>query len=759
MTHRYTGTVGKRFEGENIPRAHEVQGTARLLVQQCINQINYNGGWGQACRQLALRDGTIVKAIVLQHQRGFEPIVRVEVFAPQGGGVSRVESSLFKHGFFSVAPYHENYIGPVDKFPPELQAPNGKWLTPIRSDGKVYQFCFVEERNGSIVYSTGWEPNVFCVNQFKTESDGDLWRTWPNSLLRKRGSMFSGEMRKVVQLLQGGPMEIPYESGYGCTHGIFRVDNKPPWVIEISSAGVSAWPLPHVSPQGASWETGGLPYTPLSVPTLPAAEQRRWLLDSATMYQFYIGSGYSGFMGWAFSASGKEAQNICLKNALQVGWTNYTKAHRYKLVFATDENGAPTSAVLSEEDSDWIWSNHVTCQVLFPHIWQTGPTLDRLETFPDHKAAPADPPFEFPIYVFYIGEEAQIFNYHYSGPTTVATPANPPPTDDVPLRFSDAGTYNYHGDTFWLNGAYITGVPGANNDQNNRSVWATKDTIVLRFSSRGVVGTSGGLFDNTQFAERLLYTGTSNADLTYFTFVVPFFEREAFYYYEANAKSTGQTSTNFEGVLTSGPSYYGPARLSQWLLGDYEYDTPGTCIRTSTGHAFVTAYKFSNGEATGAGYSPIDAFYKLGGGTECSLPPREQNTCEGTVLWVSAAGGSVATGAYKEIVNNPNTEEFSHYFKYFYSRGGSLVEVDLDPPGDRFVSEPFTTGLGGSPELMGAWQDVFSGRGYISKAPELGYDPKRAVGSLGGYSGLIGNASTLPASYHVSGWFGVPFPD
>ena len=75
--------MGRKLEG-NLPRAHEVQGTARLLVQQCINEIKYRGGWGQACRQLALRDGTIVKAIVIQNIRGFEPIVRVEVFAPHG---------------------------------------------------------------------------------------------------------------------------------------------------------------------------------------------------------------------------------------------------------------------------------------------------------------------------------------------------------------------------------------------------------------------------------------------------------------------------------------------------------------------------------------------------------------------------------------------------------------------------------------------------------------------------------------------------
>lgn len=85
MSHRYTGTIGRRLEG-NIPRAHEVQGTARLLVQQCIDHINHNGGWGQMRRQIALRDGTIVKAIVLQHQRGWEPIVRVEIFAPQTPG-------------------------------------------------------------------------------------------------------------------------------------------------------------------------------------------------------------------------------------------------------------------------------------------------------------------------------------------------------------------------------------------------------------------------------------------------------------------------------------------------------------------------------------------------------------------------------------------------------------------------------------------------------------------------------------------------
>ena len=98
MTHRYTGELGRRLEG-NLPRAHEVQGTARLLVQQCINEIGYRGGQGQAYRTQRLGDGTIVKAIVLQNIRGMQPIVRVEVFAPLQGGVTEIVEHLHIGGF------------------------------------------------------------------------------------------------------------------------------------------------------------------------------------------------------------------------------------------------------------------------------------------------------------------------------------------------------------------------------------------------------------------------------------------------------------------------------------------------------------------------------------------------------------------------------------------------------------------------------------------------------------------------------------
>lgn len=90
MTFRYVGELGQKLEG-NLQRAQQaVNAVARVLVQQCINEIGHRGGLGQAYRIQKLGDGTIVKAIVLQNIRGMQPIVRVEVFAPTPGGRKEV---------------------------------------------------------------------------------------------------------------------------------------------------------------------------------------------------------------------------------------------------------------------------------------------------------------------------------------------------------------------------------------------------------------------------------------------------------------------------------------------------------------------------------------------------------------------------------------------------------------------------------------------------------------------------------------------
>lgn len=123
MSHRYTGTVGKKFEGDRA-KAQELQGAARLLVQQCIDHINHNGGWGQCNRQKSLRDGTVVSAIVLQHRHGWEPIVRVEIYAPSNARPTVPPQPIFGfiYSSFVYGPGEQHlYRYQLDGQPPYLE--------------------------------------------------------------------------------------------------------------------------------------------------------------------------------------------------------------------------------------------------------------------------------------------------------------------------------------------------------------------------------------------------------------------------------------------------------------------------------------------------------------------------------------------------------------------------------------------------------------------------------------------------------------
>lgn len=82
MTFRYVGELGKKLSGDTQRAQQVINEVARVLVQQCINEIGYRGGQGQAFRNQQLADGSTVKVLVLQNIRGMPPIVRVDVFAP-----------------------------------------------------------------------------------------------------------------------------------------------------------------------------------------------------------------------------------------------------------------------------------------------------------------------------------------------------------------------------------------------------------------------------------------------------------------------------------------------------------------------------------------------------------------------------------------------------------------------------------------------------------------------------------------------------
>lgn len=162
------------------------------------------------------------------------------------------------------------------------------------------------------------------------------------------GSMYSGRMRKLVQVMLGfgriRPNQIQETNGdrqilaregvqvrfdyrFSRTHGLFRAPDGVDWLIEVSIInGVLAMPLPLYNHskglKNSKWpalkacaeEFGGLP-TGIAFPggvALKRAIARGNILRLATaqdLEPFYKLQPYSSAMGWTFNEAGSEAHN------------------------------------------------------------------------------------------------------------------------------------------------------------------------------------------------------------------------------------------------------------------------------------------------------------------------------------------------------------------------------------------------------------------------------------------------------------------
>jgi hypothetical protein len=181
---------------------------------------------------------------------------------------------------------------------------------------------------------------------------------------RLRPSMYSGTMRKVVQVVMGlgrmnitklrdprapGPLtpymknvrdygvQVRYDWRFIRTHGITKASDGSLWLVEISPMqGVIATKLP-IFPNSdtpeffaaaeargdkamatALLELGCLP-TGEAFPTIGRMEEAirtgkvLRLLPAAGMIPFFECSAYSSYMGWCFNSSGSEAHNTAYK--------------------------------------------------------------------------------------------------------------------------------------------------------------------------------------------------------------------------------------------------------------------------------------------------------------------------------------------------------------------------------------------------------------------------------------------------------------
>lgn len=764
MTIREGRWLGTIFKAGDVLLSPDIRRGLATLRGRMDTTGQTFGTWSEE-----LRNGDVAHYSIILN--GPVPIYRVRVETEETFEFACIPYS----GLFSLLGYYlpSAYVTPSEAAAEGYVEYLGKEESNGDPDRAVLRaFQFIEDTDGTYT-TTDWSYTGALNNQFP-EGSG-----YTKSLVKKRGTSFSGEMRKVVQLLCGHNSEIAYEYGWQRTHGIFvnSVDDSR-WVIEIGSKGVTAWPLPLC---GSATPSDLIHYVPAPAPELPSYESRIELCDSITIGDAYLGHALSSEIGWAFSASGHEAQNVVYVGGYEVDSRSYIKTFRYKVTISPDAEGNPISAVLTEEASNWAYSNHIQNQVRVPFVKNCGLAAHRFDFFIGTSAAP--PPIEgniqFPVHVYYSGETAKVFDYLYVAPFTED------PADNWPSTCLTSSPYNIQNcQSFTLDpaeqgidfirsantskqGALLVGVPGAETTEYNK-INRGSDWMGLQEETKfdGPVAVEyqnkiSAVYGSWHVLKKRGWYGAAQTKNYFFSFIVPFFEREGYFFQEHWSESvTGSFYYESSGgwVGTTLDTNWAPLASLVYNDGSLDACIPigswSTRVDEETYPGKVNVHCYQNRPYT---KDSVVRFYDGPFFVQNCVNPGERRvyyTPTGETTPIVNPGDNCITASPDE----PPVESSSGYMKFFYTDSEGDKEVEVMDSADILFSGTTSLDPGqclwGTPLWMGAWLDAFqTGNGFISEEPAGSLHEPKTIGSSGNY-----DISPLPADASTAGWFGLPFP-
>ncbi len=446
-----------------------------------------------------------------------------------------------------------------------------------------------------------------------------------------KSSMYSGEMRKVIQVLQGMNVELQYFPSFVVTHGIFVAENGQRWIIEISSYGVLAWPMtmcrnPVVGRAGAAL----LPYTPISTPKPTDTQEARdagrifELIDQPTMQQFYVHAPMFPFCGWAFSADGHKAANVCWDK-----FGGFEHVHTYLFEITIEEaEGRPATATLTQVDTGIYHGDRIYTQVKFPTINGSLYSFDPLYGVFVGVISNA------PIYTFFDGDR-RIDVYYENDPFTGGTQTFDDDFQDScgGINISMLGRELKKGSTTYDPTPHlrITGLDPL------PAALVASSLNYRTYTLSGAVGqhtTGAGVYAN-QVAD--IYAMTTDAgakdtvDRPHYAFIVPYGEREAFYLARRQVSTTTYIARSVSvGPFTVEPFYQRVAVCPCGVGGEpviVGAGAPQPIVHSCDGYAIVLPVG-SGGPYLPGGYTGAQTSYQISGDPSlCGTPGTNPGNC------------------------------------------------------------------------------------------------------------------------------------
>lgn len=331
--------------------------------------------------------------------------------------------------------------------------------------------------NYTALYNDGTHEDIIPTNGSPRPVPDSAVRTKgygvPTQLQREQparvtASKFSGLMRLAVGCYHAAGKDAPFSPTFATTHGIVRktvlIANVPTvkhWVVEISALGVYAAPIVGGDLCCESWDVSAYKLTSTETLSLLSAYTRRVarvtnLIPQGDMATIYAdGDAWFADCGWAFSASGAEAQAV-----LQDFYTSpaeHYKCARWKIAF--DVNGAGelsaiATAVERLKIAVFVKGNPVWSPT-FAGEWTANVGATSLTSPSPFTAFPSS---EAPVHVFYVGETEIVSRWVHTRSSeaevdTASTTAYV--TDPVPHVAASCASPGTHTTT-----GYLTGTPG-----------------------------------------------------------------------------------------------------------------------------------------------------------------------------------------------------------------------------------------------------------------------------------------------------------
>lgn len=433
---------------------------------------------------------------------------------------------------------------------------------------------------------------VAALREFYPKEEPRAWRdeskfgTNGAQSLLLRPTMYSGEMRKVVQILMGQGVAIPFNYSWSQTHGIFTSSTGGKWVIEISDQGIFAWSL-RVCMQGTNPTLG---YTPL--PT-ERPDSPRELLGQEAMEAFYSGaSGFSNAMGWAFSAGGGKAANI---EHRVIDFWSYSKL--WVATIAENSDGEPISASIAVSDEGWIHGPKNT-HMKYPR--SDNIALYSFDVFRSNTNYIKE--CKAPVFCFYEGESLETVYYNHR-PTSKST--------RVVNNYAQYGLHIHKEGVLFESSTYIDhALPyfsSTKRPQNPSSTsWSGTTVMYRQQQAPGLIVTDIGVLNATAVhcitSEDVSggFDTRSHVDM----FVMPLSEREGFY------------------LITAATKNVSIPMVRQQQNGGFGLQYGVTCVAPCTATASVSCITVSIGVPTTYAFSDAEGPYygQLGGLTNTTFP-------------------------------------------------------------------------------------------------------------------------------------------